>query len=414
LRKVKRPPPFPARFPRRMAHLDTDRLLALLRDPNVESRDIAAQAGVPREEAGRASRLVAGMAKAKPEEVATLPGPLAAAAARAALAASRGDVLAALAGHAEKEVAKEAKRGLHILKTRGVAVPEPPRAPAPAPALPAEPPLAAYASAIDGQGERAVWLPRSVPGKGIEIAQAVVSDRQGLVELQVGVVGRKEWRALAKGLLSHGAAMGVGEIDRARAHAIVAAARTLNDRSGQRVPEGADLWLAQLGPAAPPPADPASAFAPLPADEERDALAASAKLHDLPLMKGWLAEEPFLRGVAAKLDEVLVSPLYIDERQRGEQMARVLAEAVETYFDAERRGLVASRLYAVAEHLQERGDPAHAQAAAAAARALAGGAPAEVIPFARLLVEKAFPPPAPAAPAPPPEAPSSPLIVAPR
>jgi hypothetical protein len=397
---------------------DADRLLAMLRDPNVESREIAEVAGVPREEAGRAARLVATIAKAKPEEAATLPGPLALAVARAAGAAGRADLLAALAGHAAKEVAKEAKRGLHLLKSRGVAVPEPPRAAAPAPAAPAEPPLPAYASAIDGQGERAVWLPRAIPGKGIEIAQAVISDVVGLVELQLGHLGRKEWRQVAKGLLSQGAAMGVGEIDRERAKSLVAAARARNDASGHRVPEGADLWLAQLGPAAPSP-DPAAGFPPLDPDEEREALAASAALHELPLLKGWLADEELLRGVAAKLDEALVSPLYVDERQRTERMAGLVAEAVEAWLDPERRRLLASRLFSVAEHLRERGDAARAKAAAAAARALAGGAPAAAVPFARLLVEKAFPSVtgAPGAPAAAPDAspaPDAPLIVAPR
>jgi len=396
-----------------MASLDTERLLAMLRDPNVESREIAELAGVPREEAGRASRLLLGISKAKAEEVATLPAPLAAALARAAQAASRGDVLAALAGHPEKDVAKEAKRGLHLLRSRGVAVPEPPRPAAAAPAPPPEVPLPAYASAVDGHGERAVWIPRVVPGRGIEIAQAVVSDTEGMVELQVGVVGRKEWRGIAQGLLAQGAAMGVGEIDPARARSIVAAARALNDRSGRHVPEGADLWLAQQGPAEPLP-DPAAAFPPLPADEERDALAASAKLHDLPLMKGWLADEQFLRGVAAKLDEIEVSPLHLDERQRSERLARALAEAVDAYLDPERRRLLAARLFAIAEHLRERGDPAHAAAAAAAARALAAGTPAAGIPFARLLVEKAFPPAGPPAPAGDEAAAPSPLIVAPR
>jgi hypothetical protein len=398
---------------------DADRLLAMLRDPNVESREIAEAAGVPREEAGRASRLVSGIAKAKPEDVVTLPAPLAAAVARTAFAASRADVLAALAGHAGKEVAKEAKRGLHLLRSRGVAVPEPPRPAAPAPVAAPEPPLTAYASAIDGHGERAVWLPRALPGKGIEIAQAVISDTLGLVELQVGHLGRKEWRGVAKGLVSQGAAMGVGELDRERAKGLVSAARARNDASGQRVPEGADLWLAQLGPAAPPP-DPAAGFPPLPPDEEREALAASAALHALPLLKGWLADEDFLRGVAAKLDEAAVSPLYVDERQRAERMAGIVTEAVDGWLDAERRRLLASRLFAVAEHLRERGDAGHANAAAAAARALAAGAPASTVPFARLLVEKAFPPPPPGSdglegtPGGPSPAPDAPLIVAPR
>jgi hypothetical protein len=401
-----------------MGNLDAERLLAMLRDPNVESRDIAVAADVPREEAGRAARLVAAIAKAKPEEALTLPPPLALAVARAALGASRADILAALATHPGKDVAKEAKRGLHLLKVRGVAVPEPPRVAAPRPGPAAEPPLPAYASAIDGHGERAVWLPRNVPGKGIEIAQAVVSDTLGLVELQVGLVGRKEWRGLSQGLLSHGASMGVGEIDRERAKALVVAARARNDGSGQRVPEGADLWLQQLGPAAPLP-DPAEGLPPLADDEEREALAASAALHELPLMKGWLADEEFLRGIAGKLDEAAVSPLYVDDRQRSDRMAAIVAEAVDAYFDPERRRVLAGRLFAVAEHLRDHGDPGHARAAAAAARALAGGAPPAAVPFARLLVEKAFPSVAsPAAgesllgAAPPPA--TSPLIVAPR
>jgi hypothetical protein len=395
-----------------MAPPETDRLLEMLRDPSVESRDVAAAAGVPREEAARAARLILAMSRAEPQEVATLPAPLAVAACRAAMAAGRADVVAALAGHAGKEVSKEAKRALHIMKSRGVSVPEPPRPPAPAPAAPQDAPLASYATAVDGQGERAVWMARAIPGKGVEIAQAVLSDERGLLELQLGVLGRKEWRALAKGLVEKGAAMGVSEIDRGRAAALLAAARALNDRSGQRVPERADLWLAQLGPVPPLP-DPAAAFPPLPPEEERDALAASGKLHDLALLKPWLADEAFLREVAAKLDEILVSPLYVDEAQRAAQLARAVSDAVERYFDAGRRAILSSRLLSVAEHLLHRGEPAHAAAAAAAARALAGVTPAAEIPFARLLVEKAFPPPPPPGDAPgPPEA-GSPLIVAP-
>ncbi|ACG72417.1 conserved hypothetical protein [Anaeromyxobacter sp. K] len=402
-----------------MTTLDPDRLLAMLRDPNVESQEIAALVGAPREEVGRAARLVLGLARAKPEEVATLPAPLALALSRAALAAPRADVLAALAGHASRDVAKEAKRGLHLLRIRGVQVPEPPRpAPPVAAPAPAEPPPPAYASAVDGRGERAVWLSRAVPGKGIEVGQAVISDERGLVELQVALLGRKEWRAFARGILDRGAAMGVGEIERARAHALVAEARARNEVTGQRVPEGSDLWLAQLGPAAPLP-DPAARFPALPDAEEAAALEASGALHDLPLLRGWLADEGYLREVAARLDEVAVSPLYLDERQRAEQMARVLDEAVVRYLEPPRRALLAGRLYSVAEHLDAAGDAANARAAAAAARALVAGRPAGEIPFARRLLEKAFPPAAPAAAgpdagAPPPGEAGSPLIVAPR
>jgi hypothetical protein len=394
---------------------DPDRLLTLLRDPNVECQEIAAETGAPREEVGRAARLLHGLARARPDEVASLPAPLAGALARAAFAGERTDLLAALAGHASKDVAKEAKRALHVLRTRGVAVPEPVR-PAPPPPAPAqEPLLPAYATAVDGHGERAIWLPRNVPGKGIEIAQAVVSDERGLLELQVGLLGRKEWRAFAKGLLERGAGMGVGEIDRGEAHALVAAARARNETTGQRVPDGADLWLAQLGPAA-PLADHAARFPPLPEEEERAALAASGALHELPLLRAWLADEDYLRRVAARLDEIGVSPLYLDERQRADQLARTVTDAVDAYLDPARRAVLAARLFSVADHLDRRGDLASARAAGAAARAIAAGAPAREIPFARLLVEKAFPAASPSEPSTEGAAPDagSRLIVTPR
>ena len=373
-----------------MPNLDPEELLALLRDPNVESQEIAARAGVPREEAGRAARILMVLARAKPEEVVSLPAPLALALARAALASSRVDLLSALALHAGRDVAKEAKRCLHVLRTRGVEVPEAPRPPPLVPAPPPpEPALPALASALDGHGERAVWLPRTLPGRGIEVGQAVLSDERGLVSLRVGLVGRKEWRAFAKDILERGAEVGVSEAPRERVHAWIAEARAANERTGQHVPEGADLWLHQLGPATPLSA-PGALVPPMTDAEEREALAASGGLHELKVFSSWLPAEDFLRKVAARLDEVQVSPLYLDERQRAAQLDRVLADAVEEYLDPARRERLSSRLFALADHLRERGEAASARAAVAAARAVAAGLPGPSIPFARRLVEKAF------------------------
>ena len=398
-----------------MPNLDPDQLLALLRDPNVESQEIASRAGVAREEAGRAARILMVLARAKPEEVLSLPPPLAVAVARAALAASRVDLLSALAGHAGKDVVKEAKRCLHVLRTRGVEVPETPRPPplVPAPSPP-EPALAALASTIDGHGERAVWLPRPLPGRGIEVGQAVLSDERGLLSLRVGLVGRKEWRAFAKDILERGASVGVSEVPRERVHAWIVEARAANERSGQHVPDGTDLWLNQLGPAAPAP-PPGARLPLLPEAEEREALGASGGLHELPVFSSWLAEEHFLRKVANRLDEVQVSPLYLDERQRAAQLDRVLSDAVEEYLDPDRRRRLSARLLAMADHLHERGETAWARAAAAAARAIAGGLSGASIPFARRLVERAFTRSGPApGVAGPKEEPVPSLIVTPR
>ncbi len=398
------------RFREQMTNLDPDGLLQMLRDPNRETQEIAAAAGAPREEAARASRLVLGIAKAKPEEVLALPPPLAVAVLRAAAAAHRGDLLALAAGHRSKDVAKEGKRALYLLKTRGVPVPDLKRQPPP-PAAPApEPSLPCYASIQDGFGERAVWIGRHAPGKGVEVGQAVISDQKGIVSLQLGLLGRKEYRVFGRDLLSRGDAMGLDEIDLERAKGLVAAGRKLNEASGTPLPDGADAWLARLGPATPPP-DPAQRFSPLPEGEEQAAVDVSGELHDLPLVRPWLADEDALRTLAHKLDEIGVSRLYVDERQRSEATLGALADAIEQHFDAARRALWASRLFTLADHLERTGDLARARVAAAVARALPTSAPAARIPFARLLFEKAFPAVAPRAEVPAP--PSGALIVPP-
>jgi hypothetical protein len=369
---------------------DPDALLALLRDPNRETQEIVAAAGVPREDAARASRLVLGISKAKADGVLTLPPPLALAVLRAAAAAGRADILAAAGAHPSKGVSKEAKRALYLLKSRGVSVPEVQRPLASPPPPSPEPAVPCYCSAIDGQGECALWLARVVPGKGVEVAQAVVSDQMGLLELHIGMLGRKEYRTLCRDLLERGRDMAVAEIGREEAKSIVAEARRLNDASGQVLPEGTDAWLARIGPAA-PPADPAAAFPPLPEEEEQAAVRDSGQLHELPLVRGWLADESSLRRLAQKLDAIAVSSLYVDELQRAESAAAAVRDAVTAYFDEPRRAIWSRRLLTLAGHLAAAGDPLHARFAAAAARALRAGVDPVLIPFARLLVEKAYP-----------------------
>lgn len=379
-----------------IAGIDPDELLTLLRDPNAESRQIAEAAGVPREEVGRAARLVHAIAKAKPEDIASLPQVLAQAVLRAAASAGRADILAAVAAGPAKEAAKEAKRALHMLRVRGVAVPEVARQqPAPAPAVP-EPEMPCYASLVDGQGERAVWLARAVPGKGVEVAQAILSDTEGLLSLQVGYLGRKEYRTFAADLVATAGSLGVVEVPRATGHALIAEARRLTELRGKHLPEGASGWLGRQGEPGPLP-DLAERFPPLAADEELAALSASGALHALPLLRGWLADEQTLRALAARLDEISVSPVVLDERQRAEQAQQAIASAVAAYFDEERRARWSKRLLAAAGHLADAGDGPHARMAAAAARALAAGRDPLEIPFARMLLEKAFPARTPAA-----------------
>jgi len=388
---------------------DPDQILAMLRDPNVDSQEVADRTGLPRAEAARAARLLVGLAKARPEEIATLPPPLSAALLQAAVDGGRLEVLAALAALPDKALSKEAKRWLHVLRTRGVAVPEAPRPAAPAPVQAAEEVFPCYASSIDGQGERAVWIARNVPGRGVEVGQAVISDVHGLQELQVGVLGRKEYRTFGKDIAERGQAMGVGEMDPAHARGLVADARRRNDASGKQVPEGADAWLTRVGPGTPPP-EPATALPPLSAEDEKAALGASGDLHTLPMLRGWLADETHLRTLAATLDRLQASKGAGGEPQGVKDVETAVAGTLEAWLDPACRERLSSRLFSVAIHFHGMGLPDRAAQAAAAARALAAGAPGADVPFARRMVEKAFPAGGAASPAPA----AAPVITAPR
>ena len=388
---------------------DPDRILALLRDPNVGSQEVAEQTGLPRAEAARAARLLVGLAKARPEEISSLPAPLGAALLKAAVAGERFDLLSSLAASADKVLSKDAKRALHLLRTRGVAVPEPARVPPPPPAPVAEEIFPCYASSLDGQGERAIWIARNVPGRGVEVGQAVVSDLLGLVELQVGVLGRKEYRGFGKEIGERGQAMGVAEIDPGHARAIVAEARRRNDESGRPVPTGADAWIARIGPGTPAP-DPSASLPALPDEAERLALAASAELHKLPMLRGWLADEAALRALASRLDALAAEAGKADEAEHARRTADAIVETLESWLDAPSRQRLAARLFTVGVHLTSMGLADRAAQAAAAARALAAGTPGRDVPFAREMVEKAFPSRGSPAPSPP----ATPVIAAPR
>ena len=126
------------------------------------------------------------------------------------------------------------------------------------------------------------------------------------------------------------------------------------------------------------------------------------------MLRGWLADEAALRALAARLDELAAVAGPSEEAERAARVDGAIAEAVEAWLDAPCRQRLAARLFTVGVHMKSMGLEDRAAEAAAAARALAAGIPGRDIPFARQMVEKAFPNRGAAAPA----APARPVIAA--
>ncbi|MEK6608567.1 MAG: hypothetical protein AABZ30_12980 [Myxococcota bacterium] len=265
------------------------------------------------------------------------------------------DALARLAVDPSKDVAKQARRALHKLRSRGVAVPEPPAPPprfAPTPTR-VETDAVALASAADGGGQRAVWLVRDQT-----IYEARISETAGLVELLFGEAGRRQVRTIRDKLLAL-ADLLVADVppDYARWLMEEAYERTLAAR--RAVPPGFARARPALGPAE-------RRFQRHPA---LDAVELAAELDDPapfldgPVVRTWAPEREALDRCALHLAEVDQSRIVVDQRQRDEQRAATLAREADAYFTPERRALWGLRLLDVAYLLHARRRDAEARRA---------------------------------------------------
>ncbi|MHB1843695.1 MAG: hypothetical protein ACYCWW_02520 [Deltaproteobacteria bacterium] len=328
---------------------------------------------------------------AAPASSVTAPAELALALALAAVERRRPEVLWALAGHPERAVVKAAKRGLHLLRSRGVAVGEPERPAAP-PSRAAEPEELppCHATAIDGFGDRALFVPMK-RAKGVELWQLILSDERGLVEIEPIELSRRQLRAFFGAQSSEGA-LAAREVSRERAAALIAEAVALAPDAP--LTPRAKALLERLGGGEPKAAQPSSASA-LPLPDERARLLESSALFEEPELASFVPPEDELRSLAQKLDEIQVSPLLLDERQRAERFEHAIAQAVVTYFSPARRGRLARRLFELSDRWLADGRLPAAERAQAAARQLVAAGDILENPFARRLFARIFPPPPP-------------------
>ena len=86
--------------------------------------------------------------------------------------------------------------------------PEPAAEKKPAPLFERENQIEAYMSAVDGGGGRLIWIAKPQPNHGLQVIQAMVHDREGLLRFGGVQMKRKELRAMADDIKQqHGVSM---------------------------------------------------------------------------------------------------------------------------------------------------------------------------------------------------------------
>lgn len=99
----------------------------------------------------------------------------------------------------DKETKKEIKRALFKLSQRGFEVPRPVSGEAKpaAPLFGRSTDIEAYMSAVDGGGGRLIWIAKAQPSHGLQVIQAMLHDREGLLRVGGMHMRRKELRKMA-------------------------------------------------------------------------------------------------------------------------------------------------------------------------------------------------------------------------
>jgi hypothetical protein len=281
----------------------------------------------------------------------------------------------------ERTLRKALRRGLFRLAQRGVSIPPVEDAPAAHPPV-GGPELDGLISAFDGRGDRLIWLLRPQAGGGLLLLAAEVNEPEGLRDVRLAEVSRKELRAIRERLRRE-AGLRLVAADWRTLDALVVEA---HERGGAADRSHDYLRLRAQLVTVPPvaPVEPQSALVTPPRDDELPALvAASAELLALPELRTWWphpdAAKPFVEEIASIRD----SPLVLNRMQQEDRLQAVLVRAAATLYPT---AVVARRLEGTAYVLAESGRVPAARQALATARALRDGA--GDVPLLRALVQQ--------------------------
>jgi hypothetical protein len=288
---------------------------------------------------------------------------------------------------------RAARRGLNVLKARGVPIPE-----------------RTHVARIAGdaiEGYEAWLVPPDASGTSIvivasrrasgkyRIVHAILRDGVGLLEVRPGELSRSQLKAAFEDSAKRlGYAPASIPVDWARAR--IAAAKLDNPKSGAVLPLGLDTQADLLGPAPdPPPRHPIDAES-LELPPQADAVMASATLHREPEFATWLPNGQALEQLLSDIGKGMASaggpepdPAKVDGIISG-----AIDAATDRFFEPELRRIVAARMKDAAISILARaGKERAAEVLRIAEATVAAGlitSPPHEIPFLRGFFQKAL------------------------
>jgi hypothetical protein len=292
---------------------------------------------------------------------------------------------------ANKETKKEIKRALFKLAQKGLLTPEEP-AETKKPALFDQvSAVEAYMSAVDGGGGRLIWIVKPQAGHGLQVIQAMLHDRDGLLRVAGMHMRRKELRQMTD------------EIKQQHDVTMIAIPWEYADKivyegyekAKSRNQSGLENYyeLRTFFAAGKPKEQAHPIYQRLNAAEAREGAwrEASRRLLDEPELRYWVLLDDWMQGLLPQLEEAQNSRLVLNPVQKEERFAAIVRDAVQTLCAGENGRAFARRMEDTALYFYETQRPEAAKLALAVAQQVGEGGPGPLdVSFLTGLVQKSF------------------------
>jgi hypothetical protein len=292
----------------------------------------------------------------------------------------------------DKDVKKEIKRALFKLAQKGLAIADDaPKEKKPARLFERTPDIEAYMSAVDGGGGRLIWIAKAQPSHGLQVIQAMLHDREGLLRFSGVQMKRKELRAMTDQIKQqHGVNMIA--IPWQFADQIVYDGYEKAKARGQSGLENFHDIRSLIATGKPKPVT-HPVYAKLGAADLRDGSwrEQSRRLLDEPELRYWIVIDDWLKGYLEQIEDARTSPLVLNQMQKEERLAAIVREAVKSLCTGESGKAFKQRMEDTALYFAETQRLDQAKLALAIAQQVGEGEPGPLdISFLTGLIQKSF------------------------
>ena len=293
----------------------------------------------------------------------------------------------------DKDTKKEIKRALFKLSQKGLTAPEQ-KAEESKPAAPlfgTDREVEAYMSAVDGGGGRLIWIAKPQPSRGLQVIQAMLHDREGLLRFGGMHMKRKELRKMADEIKQqHGVTM--IPVPWEFADQIIYDGY---EKAKARAQSGLENFheVRSVLASGKPKEVTHPIYQKLNAEQVRDGAwrEQSRRLLDEPELHYWILTEDWVQAFMPQLQEAQTSRLVLNPLQKEERFNAIVRDAVKTLCSGEHGRAFKRRMEDMALYFLETKRADQAKLALAVALQVGEGDPGPLdVSFLTGLMQKSF------------------------